>query len=114
MATPVLPMAALDDGEMTVVKVDGVDVLVCHVDGVFHAVHALCSHARQSLATGKLRGHQIQCPLHGARFDVRTGQCLAAPAQRPIPSFPVTIESGKVCVEVTGVEEPPKPKFGPI
>jgi 3-phenylpropionate/trans-cinnamate dioxygenase ferredoxin subunit len=84
------------------------------VEGQFYAVHGQCSHARQSLATGKLRGFTLSCPLHGARFDVRTGACLAAPAQRPITSFPVTLEGGKVCVDISGVEAAPKPKFGPI
>ena len=51
-----------------------------------------------SLSGGKLRGHAISCPLHGARFDVRTGECLAAPASQPIKSFPVTLEGGKVLV----------------
>ena len=114
MPTPVLAIADLDEGQSACIRVDGVDVLVCLVEGQFYALHAQCSHARQSLATGKLRGFELTCPLHGARFDVRTGACLAAPAQRPITCFPVTLEGGKVCVEVTGVEAAAKPKFGPI
>ncbi|MEM9623928.1 MAG: non-heme iron oxygenase ferredoxin subunit [Pseudomonadota bacterium] len=114
MYTPVLSMADLAEGQSTVVKVGDVEVLVCQVEGQFYAVHAQCSHARQSLATGRLRGFQISCPLHGARFDVRTGACTAAPAQKPIASFPVMLEGGKVCVQVGEIEQPPKPKFGPI
>lgn len=112
--TPAISIADLDEGDTTSVNIDGVEVLICNVEGQFYAVHAQCSHARQSLVTGRLRGFQLSCPLHGARFDVRTGECLAAPAQRPIASFPVTIDGGKVCVEMTGVEAPAKPKFGPI
>lgn len=100
MSTPVIPMAALGEGETTVVKVRGVEILLCQVEGQFYAVAAQCSHARQSLAGGRLRGHQIACPLHGARFDIRNGDCLAAPATRPIATFPVTLEGGKVCVDV--------------
>ncbi len=112
--TPVMPIASLAEGQTALVKVNEVEVLVCHVEGQFYAIHAQCSHARQSLAAGKLRGHQIACPLHGARFDVRTGACLAAPAQKPVASFPVMLEGGKVCVQVGEVDRPPKPKFGPI
>ena len=114
MTNVTISMADLDEGESTSMKVDGVDVLVCHVEGQFYAIHAQCSHARQSLVNGKLRGFQIICPLHAARFDVRTGACLAAPAQHPIKTFPVTMDAGRVCIEVSGVEAPPKPKFGPI
>ena len=63
---------------------------------------------------GRLRGHSISCPLHGARFDVRTGACLAAPARRPIQSFPVTIEGGKVCVDVTAFEGTGQHQGGPF
>ena len=114
MPVATISIADLAEGDTTALKIDGVDVIICNVEGQFYAVHGQCSHARQSLATGKLRGHQLACPLHGARFDVRTGACLAAPAQRPIASFPVTLEGGKVCVEVGDVAGPPRPKFGPI
>jgi len=110
----VTTIAALGEGKTMAAKVDGVDVLVCNVEGQYYAVHGQCSHARQALSSGRLRGHSIICPLHGARFDVRSGDCLAAPAQRPIQTFPVTLEGGKVWVDVTQVEQPPKPKFGPI
>lgn len=114
MPVPTISIADLDEGQSVGLKIDGVDVLICNVEGQFYAVHGQCSHARQSLAAGKMRGFQLSCPLHGARFDVRTGACLAAPAQRPIASFPVTLEGGKVCVELTQLDAPAKPKFGPI
>ena len=100
MLTPTISIAALGEGETTVVRVADKEILLCNVDGQFYAVDAQCSHARQTLATGRLRGYQISCPLHGTRFDVRTGACTAAPAKRPIRSFPVLIEAGKVCVQL--------------
>jgi len=100
VVTPTISIAALGEGETIVVRAGGAEVLLCNVQGQFYAVDAQCSHARQTLATGRLRGYQISCPLHGARFDVRTGACTAAPATRPIRSFPVFIEGGKVCVQV--------------
>ncbi|MEQ8690124.1 MAG: non-heme iron oxygenase ferredoxin subunit [Pseudomonadales bacterium] len=100
MITPVMPMAALAEGDAQVVRVNGQAILICCVEGQYYAVAAECSHARQSLATGRLRGFEIVCPLHGARFDVRTGACTAAPAQRPIQRFPVLLEAGKVCIDI--------------
>ena len=112
--TPVAAQNALDDGEMMACNVNGVDVLLCRVDGQYYAVSNRCSHARQVLSTGKLRGHEINCPLHGARFDIRNGQCLAAPASQPIKTFPVTLEGGKVHVTVTADDLPARPRFGPL
>ena len=100
MAIPVMSMADLDEGQSVCVRVRGVEVLVSQVYGQFYAVHAQCSHAAQSLAHGRVRGTQIACPLHGARFDIRTGECLAAPAQAPLTRFPVILEAGKVCIDI--------------
>lgn len=100
MITPVLPMAALDEGDTVMVQIAGQPILVCLVEGQYYAVSGTCTHARQSLATGRLRGFEISCPLHGARFDIRSGVCTRAPAQTPIQRFPVVLEGGKVCVDV--------------
>lgn len=100
MLTPVLPMAALGEGDLVAVRVSGQDILVCNVNGNFHALHARCTHAGQSLANARLHGHEVACPLHGARFDVRTGVCTRAPASAPIRTFPVLIEAGKVCIDL--------------
>ena len=111
---PVISMAALADGEMIACDVDGVDVLLCRVAGQHYAVSNHCSHAHQALATGRLKGYEVSCPLHGARFDVRDGRCLAAPASQPISAFEVTLEGGKVHVTVRAEDRPPKPRFGPM
>ena len=97
---------------MAACLVDGVKVLVCQVEGRFYALHDQCSHARQALHEGALNGHELRCPLHGGRFDVRTGACLGPPATLPVASFPVQIERGKVHVDTSGLPERPKPKFG--
>jgi nitrite reductase/ring-hydroxylating ferredoxin subunit len=97
---PVMSIAGLRDGQMIACDVDGVSVLICRVEGQYYAVENECSHARQRLAHGRLKGHEVVCPLHGARFDVRNGQCRAAPATQRIRTFPVTLQSGKVHVTV--------------
>lgn len=112
--TPVTTMAALADGEMQAHRVDGVDVLLCRVDGEIHALVNRCSHARQPLHTGRLRGFELTCPLHGARFDIRDGRCLAAPATTAIQTLPVELTGGKIAVSVAAVRPLPRPKFGPM
>lgn len=97
---PVIRAEALSDGQMAACEVSGHEVLVCRVGGELYAVADRCSHARQRLSTGRLRGFEITCPLHGARFDVRDGRCLSPPANCPITTFAVTVEDG--CVVVAG------------
>ena len=111
---PVIAQSDMSDGEMHACEVDGVDVLLCRVDGEYYAVVDHCSHATQKLSAGRLRGHEVTCPLHGARFDIRDGRCLAAPASQPIKTLSVTLEGGKVNVTVTEEHKPSRPRFGPL
>lgn len=91
-----MPIAAVAEGASKACSVDGLDVLVCNVDGRFYAVENRCSHAATKLAGGRLKGHSISCPLHGAKFDVRSGAPLAAPARTPIRTFELVLEGGKI------------------
>ena len=85
-------------GKMRCVEVRGRDVLICHLDEGFFAVENLCSHADAKMSEGRLRGHKVLCPLHGAAFDVRDGSVLRPPAMRPIRSYPVRVEDEGVWV----------------
>ena len=99
---------------MAACQVDGVSVLICQVEGRYYALHNECSHARQALHAGALRGHEVRCPLHGGRFDVRTGDCLGPPASKAVTSFPVQLEGGRVHVDVSGADRRQPPRFGQI
>lgn len=74
-------------------------VLIFNVNGELHAVADLCTHDDGPLEDGPLEGHEVSCPRHGARFDVRTGAALCLPAFAPIPTFEVKIEDGYIFVE---------------
>lgn len=104
--TPVIPVTALADGETAPCRVQGVEVLLCRVDGRYYAVAGRCPHAGQPLSGGRLRGYRLGCPLHGASFDVRDGRCLAAPAETGLVTYPVTLEGGKVHVAVESPRGP--------
>lgn len=93
-------MTALRDGQMLPMRVDGEEVLVCRVEGQFYALANRCSHASQALHTGRLKGYELVCPLHGARFDVRDGRCLKAPAREGVKAYRVWVEGGKVNVSI--------------
>ena len=108
-----VPAAAVPEGGKHACTADGLDVLLCKVEGTVYAVENRCSHASSRLDIGKLKGHTIGCPLHGARFDVRDGRALAAPATKPIRSFEVVMEGGKINI-VEPAPLPVRPKFGPL
>ena len=96
-----LSLAELAPGAMRCVTLADEPVLVVHAkDGSVHALHAVCSHAYARLDEGRLRGHRVICPLHGASFDVRTGAVLGAPATLPLKSYPVRVVDGRIEVQV--------------
>ena len=66
----------------------------------FYAVSAWCSHQKSSLVHGDICNHEIECPLHGARFDLKTGRHLSLPAVRPIARFDVKIDGNKILLKV--------------
>jgi 3-phenylpropionate/trans-cinnamate dioxygenase ferredoxin subunit len=89
---------ALAEGEHLVVDVDGVDVAVFKLDGKFYALEDVCTHDGAEIASGEREGDVIICPRHGARFCIKTGAVLSAPAYEDIPCFAVRIADGRVMV----------------
>jgi 3-phenylpropionate/trans-cinnamate dioxygenase ferredoxin component len=94
----VIEPTTLANGEHVVVDVDGTEVAVFKIDGEFFAIEDVCSHDGAEIASGELEGDEIVCPRHGARFCVKTGKVLCAPAYEDIVSFPVRLVDGKVQV----------------
>ena len=85
-------------GEMRPVfdEVTGTPILVVNLDGDLYALEDRCSHEDFELSAGAIdpADGSIECVLHGARFDLRDGRALCAPAYSPVPKFPVKIEDG--------------------
>jgi 3-phenylpropionate/trans-cinnamate dioxygenase ferredoxin subunit len=75
-------------------------VAVCNVDGSLFAVDDVCTHDEGSLEQGDLDGFEIECPRHGARFDVRTGAVTALPAVVAIDTFGVRVEGDDIEIDV--------------
>jgi 3-phenylpropionate/trans-cinnamate dioxygenase ferredoxin subunit len=94
-------VASVDElaaGQWRLVDVDGTRIAVFNIDGAYHAIEDLCTHDGGDLASGCLEGDAIVCPRHGARFCVRTGEALSAPAYEPTTVFPVRVENGIIQV----------------
>ena len=71
---------------------------IVRVDGQLYALEEFCAHAGGSLSSGTLRGHELVCPLHGARYDVRTGKQLIGPAASDQVTYSVRVEGDDVLV----------------
>jgi nitrite reductase/ring-hydroxylating ferredoxin subunit len=98
---PALPKSELAQGQMRCVDIEGVPVLLAHAkDGMVYAVHNVCTHAYAHMDEGRLRGHRLICPLHGASFDIRSGSVLGPPATAPLTSYPVRISGDIIEVQV--------------
>jgi 3-phenylpropionate/trans-cinnamate dioxygenase ferredoxin component len=86
-------------GERAFFEVDGVLVVIVNVGGQYYALEDVCTHDGGPLGEGELDGHQLICPRHGARFDVRSGEALTLPAFEAAPSYEVRVEDGDILVE---------------
>ena len=85
-------------GEAKQYTVEGRPVALCNVGGEFHAFEDICTHQFAYLTEGGLEGDRIKCPLHGATFDVRSGEAKSLPAVKPVPKHEVKVEDGSVYV----------------
>lgn len=89
----------LKPGEMRTVDVDGAQIAVFNLQGQYYALEDVCTHDGGVLTGGEIEGDQIICPRHGARFCIKTGAALTAPAYEPTATFPVRVENGEVQVK---------------
>jgi 3-phenylpropionate/trans-cinnamate dioxygenase ferredoxin subunit len=88
-------------GTVKVYQVNGRSIAVANLDGdEFYAIDNLCTHDNGPLGEGRLAGDQVECPRHGARFDLKTGRVMAFPAVRPVRTYPVKVEEDEIEVDV--------------
>jgi 3-phenylpropionate/trans-cinnamate dioxygenase ferredoxin subunit len=88
----------LAPGEWRVTDVEGTQIVVFNLDGEFHAIEDLCTHDGGRLTGGQVKGDEIECPRHGARFCIRNGEALSPPAYEATATFPVRIVDGEIQV----------------
>jgi 3-phenylpropionate/trans-cinnamate dioxygenase ferredoxin subunit len=88
----------LAPGEIKQYLVDDRFVALCNVEGEFHAFEDVCTHQFTHLSEGEFTDSEVKCPLHGAKFDVKTGAAKSLPAVKPVPKHEVKVENGNVYV----------------
>ena len=104
MSAPVfVKVARLDEipvGHSHLVEVDMVRVAIFNLDGELYAIEDICTHDGGPLVEGRIvNGCEVQCPRHGARFDIRSGAALSFPAFEPTRRYDVRVEGGEVWIE---------------
>ncbi|MDZ7292819.1 MAG: non-heme iron oxygenase ferredoxin subunit [candidate division KSB1 bacterium] len=89
---------AVPNNSVKAFVVNGIKIAVFNLGGKFYAIADTCSHEEASLSEGEIIGTQIECPRHGARFDITTGRNLTLPAVLPVKKYELKIEDGKIFV----------------
>jgi nitrite reductase/ring-hydroxylating ferredoxin subunit len=96
----VATLSEIPPGRSRQVDAGGRAVALFNVGGTIHAIGGLCTHRGGFLGEGDLDGTVVTCPLHGAEFDVTTGQVVGPPAEQSVPTFKVIVEGEDISVEV--------------
>ena len=89
---------SLVSGKPVAIEVDGVAVCLTRVGNEVFAVEDTCTHSEASLSEGEVSGTKIECWLHGAEFDLRTGEALTPPATTALKTFKVEVNGNQVVV----------------
>jgi 3-phenylpropionate/trans-cinnamate dioxygenase ferredoxin subunit len=92
----VAKIGELPPGRMKWVAVAGERVVLANIDGAFCALRDVCGHKNAPLSRGRLIGHLIECPLHFARFDMRTGKLVEGPVSADVPVYEVRVDGDTV------------------
>lgn len=92
----VAEVGEISDGERLIIDIDGEPIAVFNIADLYYAIADVCSHDDGPVAEGELNEHEIVCPRHGAKFDIRNGRVLTLPAIVDIPAYPVRIEGTEI------------------
>ncbi len=90
----------LQEGDVIAVSVENKTFAIYQHEGKYYATENICTHQHALLSDGYFEDGCIECPLHQARFDVRTGQALCAPATKDLQTFPTMLEGSQILLKV--------------
>ena len=95
-----LLLDSIVEGKPVRLTKNGKDVCVARVGNEVFAIEDNCSHQDEALSEGEQNGYKIECWLHSAEFDLRTGEALTPPASAPVKTYPVSVDGNNVVVEI--------------
>jgi 3-phenylpropionate/trans-cinnamate dioxygenase ferredoxin subunit len=96
----VAPLGELPNGERLFVEIADRPIVIFNIAGRLFAVGDVCTHDNGPLGDGDLEDHEIVCPRHGAKFDIRSGRATQLPAVVDIPAYPVQVRAGIIFVGI--------------
>lgn len=94
--TQIAPLTDFPSGERLFVELDGKPIVVFNLAGTLFAIGDVCTHDNGPLGDGEVDEHEVVCPRHGARFDLRSGKATSLPAVVDIPAYAVRLVDGMV------------------
>ena len=95
----------ISEEEPKAVSIGRLDVGIYKLDGEFYAIDDICTHAYAMMTDGYIEDGQVECPLHGACFDIKTGKALTAPATIDLRPYPVKVEGDQISVGVPKTDD---------
>jgi len=97
---PLCSVSEVAPGSVKRVEVAGLPPLaVYNLEGIYYVTDDTCTHGFASLADGYVEGHEIECPWHGGRFCIKTGEPARFPVTEPIRIYAVTVVGDDICIE---------------
>jgi glycine betaine catabolism B len=86
-------------------EVEGQKICIINIDGRYYAIGSICTHEGGPLVDGTLSGYEIECPWHGSKFDIRTGEVISPPANEPEPAYEVKVDGNNILVRKKGKDK---------
>jgi len=87
-------------GNVHVYEYNSKQIAICKLKDGFYAIDNRCSHEEAYLSEGEIEDGKIECPMHGAVFDIKTGKNLSLPAVLPVKTYPVKVENGRIYIQL--------------
>ncbi len=88
----------IQPSSMKAVDLEEERVCIVNIEGNYYAIGNVCTHMGGPLNEGTLEGYDVECPWHGSKFDVKTGEPIRPPARQAIPIYEVKVENNKILV----------------
>ena len=92
----------IQPSHMKEVQLDGENICIVNVEGKYYAIGNICTHEGGPLADGTIEGYEVECPWHGSKFDVRTGEVKEPPASEPEPVYQVKVDGNDILIKKQG------------
>jgi len=101
----------IQPSHMKEVQANGENICVVNIEGKYYAIGSICTHEGGPLADGTLEGYEVECPWHGSKFDVRTGEVTSPPASEPEPAYEVKVDGNSILVKKQGKSKSSSPQL---